>query len=638
MGRVVAVIHRGVIDLAHESDFTLGEAMVRPATREVIGTERREVLQPRVMQVLVALAGRSGEVVTKDELVALCWGGRAIGEDAIHRCIARLRRLSDAFGGFKIETLTRVGYRLSETTVPPAARKARVNRVVVASMAAAVAVVAAIAVAVALWFSGSAHRPPAAAESPEVAVQAFKPLGGGAADAALAARISDGMLSAFEEAGVRTSAPGQATRWRIGGTAWQDGQVVRARVELTEAATRVPVWTAQFARPAGQEEALQAEVGGAASEAIYAAHEATQTPGVNLSAKAVAAFIRGYSAAADPGVTNLREPLHAFQEMVALAPDSAIGHGSLAMGYQFASVYSTSAEAASLIAAARQEAAKSISLDAAAAGPAYLALTYLDQSERPHDLLAQEDVILDGLAHAPKHPFLHAQECAFLLEVGRAEAASPQCQQASVMRPLAAPINLVYAHTMVQMGHLDWATNYLAHVSPYHPDNLHLKVQLFEIGAFLGPPAATEAMLQNPKMPNVRYWPGLRPMLLLLHARRTGSPADAEAAVAALRDAVRQGQTPRWLVMGASVLGRLDDAFAATREFPQLDSDPSYLFAPATVAMRRDPRFWEVAERNGLLRYWKVRRVWPDFCSDRTMGIDCAKAARATGAWARVAG
>ena len=90
--------------------------------------------------------------------------------------------------------------------------------------------------------------------------------------------------------------------------------------------------------------------------------------------------------------------------------------------------------------------------------------------------------------------------------------------------------------------------------------------------------------------------------------------------------------------MGASVVGRLDDAFAATREFPQLEADTSYLFEPATAAMRRDPRFWEVAERTGLLRYWKVRRVWPDFCSDRTAGVDCPTAARASGAWARVAG
>ena len=58
-----------------------------------LGTIR---LQPRVMQVLVARARAGGEVVSRDELLASCWGGLAIGDDAINRCIGRLRRLSEA--------------------------------------------------------------------------------------------------------------------------------------------------------------------------------------------------------------------------------------------------------------------------------------------------------------------------------------------------------------------------------------------------------------------------------------------------------------------------------------------------------------------------------------------------------------
>jgi len=73
------------IDLARESPFRLGALEVRPPTREVVAGEHREVLEPRVMQVLTALARRRGEVVSRDELVALCWGGRVVGEDAINR-------------------------------------------------------------------------------------------------------------------------------------------------------------------------------------------------------------------------------------------------------------------------------------------------------------------------------------------------------------------------------------------------------------------------------------------------------------------------------------------------------------------------------------------------------------------------
>ena len=101
------------IDLAREPEFALGRVRVKPATLEVVGDAGRDVLEPRVMQVLAALARSAGEVVSRDTLNALCWRGQIVGDDALTRCIARLRRVSDALGGFAIETVPRVGYRLS---------------------------------------------------------------------------------------------------------------------------------------------------------------------------------------------------------------------------------------------------------------------------------------------------------------------------------------------------------------------------------------------------------------------------------------------------------------------------------------------------------------------------------------------
>ncbi|MEJ0023702.1 MAG: winged helix-turn-helix domain-containing protein [Alphaproteobacteria bacterium] len=62
------------VSLAHAAPFSLGPLSVRPATREVQSAGGRVVLEPRVMQVLVALARAKGEVVTRDDLIAACWG------------------------------------------------------------------------------------------------------------------------------------------------------------------------------------------------------------------------------------------------------------------------------------------------------------------------------------------------------------------------------------------------------------------------------------------------------------------------------------------------------------------------------------------------------------------------------------
>jgi hypothetical protein len=111
------------IDLARERDFELAGLRVRPAAREVEGAAGTETLEPRVMQVLVALAQQPGEVLSRDELIARCWAGRAVSDDAVQRCIARLRRIAQAHGGFTVDTISRVGYRLTalETQVPPPA-------------------------------------------------------------------------------------------------------------------------------------------------------------------------------------------------------------------------------------------------------------------------------------------------------------------------------------------------------------------------------------------------------------------------------------------------------------------------------------------------------------------------------------
>lgn len=122
------------MQLAHQAAFALGELEVRPPTCEVISPQGREVLQPRVMQVLVMLARARGAVVSRDDLIATCWSGRVVGEDAITLVMMKLRKLAERSGGaFAVETIPRVGYRLAAEPAPLQAKptgKARPRLVV----------------------------------------------------------------------------------------------------------------------------------------------------------------------------------------------------------------------------------------------------------------------------------------------------------------------------------------------------------------------------------------------------------------------------------------------------------------------------------------------------------------------------
>ncbi|HXQ17437.1 MAG TPA: winged helix-turn-helix domain-containing protein [Caulobacteraceae bacterium] len=108
------------ISLGREAPIRLGALRIEPARRSVTRDDGcEEVVEPRVMQVLVALAKAEGQILSRDDLLMSCWSGVVVGEDALNRVIARLRRVADRLGEFQIETITKVGYRLKPADLHP---------------------------------------------------------------------------------------------------------------------------------------------------------------------------------------------------------------------------------------------------------------------------------------------------------------------------------------------------------------------------------------------------------------------------------------------------------------------------------------------------------------------------------------
>lgn len=99
--------------LAHRKDFALANATVRPSIRTIEGPGGNLTLEPKIMQVLLAFVHAGRTVMTREDLIRECWDGRAIGDDAVNRTIAELRRVTRTVAaGFSIETIPRIGYRL----------------------------------------------------------------------------------------------------------------------------------------------------------------------------------------------------------------------------------------------------------------------------------------------------------------------------------------------------------------------------------------------------------------------------------------------------------------------------------------------------------------------------------------------
>lgn len=100
--------------LATQSRFRIGAVRVHPE-RLIIERDDDEIaLEPRIMEVLVALAEHAGEVISAEQLLIEVWRGSFYGDNPVHRAIAQLRRHlgDDPRNPVYIETIRKRGYRL----------------------------------------------------------------------------------------------------------------------------------------------------------------------------------------------------------------------------------------------------------------------------------------------------------------------------------------------------------------------------------------------------------------------------------------------------------------------------------------------------------------------------------------------
>ena len=102
------------------SDFQLGVWRVQPQLNSLTCDLRTLRLEPKMMGVLVCLAERSGDVVSKEQIVQEVWQGTFVTDDVLIRCVSELRKVfgdsvdKPAF----IETIPKKGYRLLVPVTP----------------------------------------------------------------------------------------------------------------------------------------------------------------------------------------------------------------------------------------------------------------------------------------------------------------------------------------------------------------------------------------------------------------------------------------------------------------------------------------------------------------------------------------
>lgn len=635
----------GRVDLAREAAFDLGQAHIRPAICEVQVGEDRLKLQPRVMQVLVALVRARGEVVSRDELVERCWGGLIVGDDSINRCIVRLRRLAEveAPGAFQIETLARVGYRLTcapEDAPPPqpgAKAPWRLPRRTWPWAAGAGALIAAAAIAI-LWLTMGA-QPPASG----IAVMPFDVAADDPASRNFANGVADEIASSLSQADLKSVPPGasgslaapqrDAAALRLGaafalsGRVDRDGANLDVNVAVDDARRHAIVWSASFSDPASQAQSLKQKVASQTAAVLHCTLDASSFESGRMDDEGMALYLRACNWLYGDNFSAEGPAL--FRKVVEREPRFAAGWAKFAIVTETVGQSYPPDQAAQATREARAAAEKALELDPKQ-GDAYAALA----SAIPADhLWEQQGVLLKGLAAAPDNADLNYMEAGMLGDVGRLNASLAYSQRAVTLDPAQFDFVFDLITALAVEGRLGEARAMIDHALATWPGNQDIREIEMTTEARFGDPDRALALLNDPKWRPAEMTDPLfddwRRFALL---RKTRDPKQAAAYIRGVMDQVASGKMdPSMALVRLNSLGATDDAFAVAEKAGAAHLDTGGLFrsTPDGKVMWRDPRFLPLASRLGLVDFWRRSGQWPDFCQGPSRPYDCqAEAAR----------
>lgn len=632
------------IDLGRAGEFQLGALRVRPRLHQLVLGERAISLQPRVMQVLVALAQARDEIVSRNHLVDACWGGAAVGDDAINRCIQKLRRLalSEAGGAFTIETVFGVGYRLScpgaaAVEAEPASKGRRTPTArpwwVPALLAAALLVCALLVCGLAALLLFELTRPSQARLG--IVVAPFQSAGPDPLTGGIANGIADavaGELAGSDVTVATASGPGiGADRARpalvLDGLVQADDKSLELDARVEGAGSRAVLWSANFSRPLGERQALQAQAAAKIADVLHCALNPRNFQGGRVDEQTLRLFLRACDLARDPASPDKVRDL--FKQITVREPRVAAAWSSLALAGAAAVLSEpdddplTTAQTASFVKEALTAAETALRLDPRD-GDAYVALH--DLEPRNGAFARRQQYLSRGLALQPDNALLNDRQAGLLFQLGRQDEGVAYAHRAVNLDPLSPDLSEDLAAALASEGSIVAARAEIERAGRIWPDRPLMRRIRMSMEARIGDPDRALALLADAgdRRPNFEP-PELERWRDLALARKSHDPAQVRALVRETLANFAAGRIyPADAMLDLENLGSVDQVFAVAAQATPTDPlDPEILFRSFADGVRRDPRFIPLAAKLGLADDWRSSGKWPDFCSEPQIPYHC---------------
>lgn len=639
--------------------FKAGHIRVYPARNAFVGESDEVHVEPRVMDLICALASSPSGMMSRDELIDRFWASEFGADEGLTRAMSRLRRaLREAGGGDDdIETIPKRGYRLvvevcplSETGTGPGHSPARPSR-----HRALIVVATAIAVLVAVGFATRQSRLPWPIEADDqkqivLAILPFDSQSATETDSYIAAALADEIqFSLARNNSVSVIAGGSAFRFRdqkrdlkaiteaLDATHIVDGALrriegnVRVGVNLIEATSEQIIWSTIVEHTDDDIYAIRDEVaiailselgrGGAsecgAGQSHVPDHEAYDT------------YLQGRALYREGSSANLERAIGYLESATRTDPLFVDAWATLAMA-ELNKVQYDFLDPLEPVPAARRAAQRALELSPCSVD-ARLAIAIADWRERSKPVAESVAEFKGILADAPNNSAVLARMGMLYHEVGQLNEAVRVFANAYRLDPLSANTVSFYIWMLHMAGERDQARALASANKERWPwaQNMYEVQELPRLLAAGHYDAAREWIREFARQEGARPTLIYQSRLLVtdfVDAAESGNESHYREVLARMRAAASENRlTYSYLFELLAVAGFHDDAMQLARE--RISAGDFWfrgtLFRPSLREFRSDPAVFELFEMNGLLAYWQTSDDWPDFCRDPGLPYDC---------------
>ena len=415
----------------------VGEWIVEPGLARISGPAGQVHLEPKVMEVLLALAAQPRQVVGKDELLATVWGGAHVVDEVLTRSVSLLRQAlgDDARRPRYVETIPKRGYRLIAAVRRQADARHDGHSIAVLPLAN---------------LSGDPQQDYLADGITELLITDLSKIGSLrviSRTSVLHFKNSDQLLPEIaRQLGVTSIVEGSVAR--------ADGSI-RVTAQLIDAATDSHLWAETYERPVRDVLALQAELAAAVADEVSAhltaGERSTLAAARPVDPAAYDLYLKGLFAWGRRSRAAFEEAIRLFCDAIAADPKWALPHSGLADTHIVMALYGL-VPPSQVLDTARAAANRALELDDRL-GQAHISLGAI-QGYFDWDLAAAEARVRRGIELIPSHPIGRLGLADMLTARGRHDEALAQMSAALSLNPFDAGMNMNLGDHLLWAGRL----------------------------------------------------------------------------------------------------------------------------------------------------------------------------------------